>query len=201
MAYDIVVVLAFDIWHIYQGNVGDLGFFPIRRQSRSPSRLSHALPWLAFVAGWYTVLVAAACGFGRWSYTSPSWPIPFVADRSVSRQHPPAARRRDRLGFRYPAAWSVRGPDQGHAGNRSALVRRSQASGAISGWPSAHRRRRGGDVRDMPTQWIAYLTVLVDSAGTPPPWPALPIPLWVRMPAAAAVVVWGARRTVAGPCR
>ena len=38
------------------------------------------------------------------------------------------------------------------------------------------------------------IEMLRDSAGTPPPWPALPVPLWLRLPVAALIVLWGARR-------
>jgi hypothetical protein len=46
----------------------------------------------------------------------------------------------------------------------------------------------------LPTQWLGWLTMLRESAGTPPPWPALPVPLWLRLPIAAIVVLWGAPR-------
>jgi hypothetical protein len=46
----------------------------------------------------------------------------------------------------------------------------------------------------LPNQWLGWLGMLRDSAGTPPPWPALPIPLWIRLPIAAAIVFAGARR-------
>lgn len=36
--------------------------------------------------------------------------------------------------------------------------------------------------------------MLVNMAGTPPPWPALPIPIWLQLPVAAAIVWWGAKR-------
>ena len=45
----------------------------------------------------------------------------------------------------------------------------------------------------LPTQWVAWVEMVLGSAGTPPPWPALPVPLWVRLPIAALIVVWGAR--------
>jgi hypothetical protein len=36
--------------------------------------------------------------------------------------------------------------------------------------------------------------MLVEGAGTAPPWPALPIPLLPRLAVAAGIVWWGARR-------
>jgi hypothetical protein len=46
----------------------------------------------------------------------------------------------------------------------------------------------------LPQQWLDWVAMLASSAGTPPPWPALPVPLVPRLTVAAAVVWWGARR-------
>jgi hypothetical protein len=46
----------------------------------------------------------------------------------------------------------------------------------------------------LPTQWTAWIQMLRDNTGPMPPWPALPIPLVLRLPVAALIVLWGARR-------
>jgi hypothetical protein len=46
----------------------------------------------------------------------------------------------------------------------------------------------------LPSQWLGWLEMLRDSAGVQQPLPALPIPLWLRLPAAVVVIWWGARR-------
>ena len=45
------------------------------------------------------------------------------------------------------------------------------------------------NVRQSPTETLANGGVkLVPDAGVEPPWPALPVPLWIRLPLAAALV-------------
>jgi hypothetical protein len=44
-----------------------------------------------------------------------------------------------------------------------------------------------------PALWAGWIAFLLDSPGGTPGGPSVPVPLWVRLPIAAAVVVWGAR--------
>ena len=47
----------------------------------------------------------------------------------------------------------------------------------------------------MPDQWRTWVDVVIRNAmaGKSGTWAAVPIPLWIRLPFAVAVVVWGAR--------
>ena len=45
----------------------------------------------------------------------------------------------------------------------------------------------------MPRAWLDWFNLLIGLAGRDGTWAAVPIPFLVRMPAAIAVVVWGAR--------
>jgi hypothetical protein len=45
----------------------------------------------------------------------------------------------------------------------------------------------------MPGAWAEWFSVLASVAGRDGTWAAVPIPLWLRLPVAVAVVVWGAR--------
>jgi hypothetical protein len=45
----------------------------------------------------------------------------------------------------------------------------------------------------MPTAWRQWLDVIVANAGKGGTWASVPAPLLVRLPAAVALVVWGAR--------
>ena len=45
----------------------------------------------------------------------------------------------------------------------------------------------------MPAAWRRWVEVIIDNAGKGGTWASVPIPLWIRLPAAVALVVWGAR--------
>jgi hypothetical protein len=45
----------------------------------------------------------------------------------------------------------------------------------------------------LPQQWRDWVDVIVGNAGKGGTWASVPVPLWIRLPIAAAVVVWGAR--------
>ncbi len=45
----------------------------------------------------------------------------------------------------------------------------------------------------MPAAWVEWIGVLQASAGKGGTWAAIPVPLLVRLPLAAALVVWGAK--------
>src|SRR4051794_11499232 len=45
----------------------------------------------------------------------------------------------------------------------------------------------------MPLAWQQWAHVLIANAGRDGTWAAVPIALWVRLPIAVAIVVWGAR--------
>jgi hypothetical protein len=45
----------------------------------------------------------------------------------------------------------------------------------------------------LPDAWPRWLEVVVANAGKGGTWASVPIPLWMRLPAAVALVVWGAR--------
>ncbi len=192
VAYDIVAYYSFDLAHPYGGNVGDLGFFAYAPPIALVVAPFHALPWLTFVTLWYTVLFTCVAWLGRWSFLAVLAFPPVAIDLYHGNIHLLLAVA-IALGFRYPAVWSV-----------VLLTKVTPGIGLL--WFAARREWRNLGIAlgvtgaivaatlvFMPTQWAAWLHMLADSAGTPPPWPALPIPLWLRLPAAAAIVVWGAR--------
>ena len=45
----------------------------------------------------------------------------------------------------------------------------------------------------LPQQWRDWVDVVIANAGKGGTWASVPVPLWIRLPIAAAVVVWGAR--------
>jgi hypothetical protein len=152
-----------------------------------------ALPWPVFVAGWYALMVAALVWLGRRDLlllaAFPPVALNF-ADGNIHLFMAVAVV----LGFRYPAAWAF-----------ILLAKVTPGVGLL--WFVARREWRNlaialgataaialVTIGFMPAQWLGWLGMLRDSAGVQLPMPAVPIPLWLRLPLAAAVVWWGARR-------
>ncbi|MGH2512724.1 MAG: glycosyltransferase 87 family protein [Candidatus Limnocylindrales bacterium] len=98
------------------------------------------------------------------------------------------------IGFRYPAAWSL-----------VLLTKITPGIGLL--WFAVRREWRALGIAFGATAGIAAVSLLIDphawldwigvigaSAGkTSGTWAALPVPLWLRLPIAVLVVVWGAR--------
>lgn len=97
------------------------------------------------------------------------------------------------IGFRWPAAWAL-----------ILLTKVTPGIGLI--WFAVRREWRNLGIAlgatalviavsavIMPGAWIDWLRVLANVAGRDPTWAAVPIPFFVRLPFAIAVVVWGAR--------
>ena len=98
------------------------------------------------------------------------------------------------IGFRYPAAWSL-----------ILLTKVTPGIGLL--WFAVRREWRSlfialGATAGIvalslaidPRAWLEWIAVIGGSVGkTSGTWAALPIPLWLRLPIAVVVVVWGAR--------
>jgi Glycosyltransferase family 87 len=193
MAFDVVSYWRLDLAAPYHGRVGDLGFFPYSPAIALLFAPFAALPWIVFVSGWYAILFGALVFLGRRD-TLVLLAIPFVAIDLYHGNLHLLLGAAIVLGFRYPAAWGfvVLTKVTPGIGLLWFAVRREWRSLAIALGATAAVAALTFVL--LPSQWIAWINVLIDNAGTPPPWPALPIPLWVRLPAAAAIIVWGARR-------
>lgn len=151
------------------------------------------LSWPAFAALWYAMLIGALVWLGRRDVLILAAFPPVALNLSDGNIHLVLAAAMV-LGFRYPAAWSL-----------LLLTKVTPGIGLL--WFAARREWRSLAIAlgataaivlvtalFLPTQWLAWLHMLRESVGVPAPWPALPIPLWLRLPVAAVVVVWGARR-------
>jgi len=193
MAFDVVAYYNVDLANPYGGNVGDLGFFAYSPPIALILAPFTHLPWIVFVALWYVLLLMALVWLGRRELLVLLAFPPVAIDLYHGNIHLLLGSAIV-LGFRYPAAWSF-----------VLLTKVTPGVGLL--WFAARREWRQLTVAlgataaivaitfvMLPAQWMAWLNMLAESAGTPPPWPALPIPLWLRLPMAAAIVVWGARR-------
>jgi hypothetical protein len=98
------------------------------------------------------------------------------------------------VGFRYPAAWSL-----------VLLTKITPGVGLL--WFAVRREWRSLAIAlgataaivvvslvISPRSWLEWFGVVDSSVGkTSGTWAALPVPLWLRLPIAVAVVTWGAR--------
>ena len=193
LGYDIVAYWTVNLSAPYHGNVGDLGFFAYAPPIALVLAPFTLLPWPVFATGWYVLLVSTLAWLGkRQMLVLLAFP-PVALDLYHGNIHLLLAAAVV-LGMRYPAAWAF-----------VLLTKVTPGIGLL--WFAARREWRALAVAlgatalivaltaaFLPAQWLGWLEMLRDSAGTPPPWPALPIPLWLRLPVAALIVVWGARR-------
>lgn len=193
MAFDVVSYWGLDLAHPYHGGVGDLDFFPYSPAVALLFAPFAGLPWIVFVTGWYAVLLGAVAWMGgRSALVLLAFP-PVAIDLYHGNIHLLIAAAIV-VGFRYPAAWSA-----------VLLMKVTPGIGLL--WFVARREWRSLAIALgattaivavtfvlLPGPWIDWLNVLVTNAAIPPPWPALPIPLWLRLPVAAAIVWWGAKR-------
>lgn len=190
---DVVAYWRLDLAQPYHGTVGDLGFFPYSPAVAVLFAPFAGLPWPAFVAVWYALLIGALAWLGRRSFLVLLAFPPVAINLSDGNIHLFLAVAIV-LGFRYPAAWSA-----------VLLTKVTPGIGLL--WFVARREWRSLGIALgatgaivavtavlLPTQWVSWLNMLAQTSGTQPPWPALPIPLWLRLPAAAAIVWWGAKR-------
>ena len=97
------------------------------------------------------------------------------------------------LGFRWPVMWAF-----------VILTKVTPGIGLL--WFAVRREWRnlgialaataivaGASAVSMPVAWQQWVHVLIANAGRDGTWAAVPVALWVRLPMAAALVIWGAR--------
>jgi hypothetical protein len=149
------------------------------------------LPWQAFMAAWTAILLAAVRFLTgpRLLVFGVAFGAMEIAGGNISLLLASAIV----LGFRWPAAWAF-----------VLLTKVSPGVGLL--WFAVRREWRSlaialaatgivvlASAVFMPAAWPEWIDVLVANAGRDGTWAALPVPLWVRLPIAVAVVTWGAR--------
>lgn len=152
-----------------------------------------ALPWQAFMAAWTALLIGAVRFLTGPRLLAAGLLFPFtlmeVAGGNVSLLLAVAIV----VGFRWPAAWAL-----------VLLTKITPGIGllwfAVRGeWRSlaialgATAAIAAVSYLTMPGAWARWFEVIVDNAGKGGTWASVPIPLVIRLPAAVALVVWGAR--------
>jgi hypothetical protein len=174
------------------GEIGAYLYAPAFAQAISPLA---SLPWPWFAAAW-TALIAGAVAWlaGRWALPLLSTVV--VALELYLGQVDVMLGAAIVLGFRWPAAWAL-----------PLLTKVTPGVGllwfAARGEWGALARVAGGTAAIVAVSvaiggaepWLGWVGLLARSLTHPAEITGLDlaVPLWVRLPAAAALVVWGAR--------
>ena len=154
-----------------------------------------ALPWQAFMAAWTAILIGAVRVLSGPRLLAAGLLFPFAAMEIAGGNVSLLLAVAIVAGFRWPAAWAI-----------VLLTKITPGIGLL--WFAVRREWRslaiavGATVAIavvsfaiLPDQWRTWVDVVIRNiaAGKSGTWASVPVPLWVRLPAAVALVVWGAR--------
>ncbi len=152
-----------------------------------------ALPWQAFMAVWTAILVLAVRFLTGPRLLAAGLLFPFAAMEVAGGNVSLLLAVAIVIGFRWPAAWVI-----------VLLTKLTPGIGLL--WFAVRREWRSLAIALgataaiaavsfvlMPDQWRTWVDVVVRNAGKGGTWASVPIPLWIRLPASVALVVWGAR--------
>jgi len=151
------------------------------------------LPWQAFMAVWTALLIAAARFLTGPRLLAAGLLFPFTAMEIAGGNVSLFLAVAIVIGFRWPAAWAL-----------VLLTKITPGIGLL--WFAVRREWRHLAIAlvataaivavsfvMLPQQWRDWVDVVIGNAGKGGTWASVPVPLWIRLPIAAAVVVWGAR--------
>jgi hypothetical protein len=154
-----------------------------------------ALPWQAFMAAWTAILVLAVRFLTGPRLLAAGLIFPFAAMEVAGGNVSLLLAAAIVIGFRWPAAWSL-----------VLLTKITPGIGLL--WFAVRGEWRSLGIALgataaialvsfvlLPDQWRAWVDVVIQNAaaGKSGTWASVPIPLWIRLPFAIALVVWGAR--------
>jgi hypothetical protein len=151
------------------------------------------LPWQAFMAVWTALLIAAARFLTGPRLLAAGLLFPFTAMEIAGGNVSLLLAVAIVIGFRWPAAWAL-----------VLLTKITPGIGLL--WFAVRGEWRHLAIAlgataaivaisfvMLPQQWRDWVDVIVGNAGKGGTWASVPVPLWIRLPVAVAVVVWGAR--------
>ena len=154
-----------------------------------------ALPWQAFMAAWTAILLLAVRLLTGPRLLAAGLLFPFAAMEVAGGNVSLLLAVAIVVGFRWPAAWAI-----------VLLTKITPGIGLL--WFAVRREWRSLAIALgataaialvsfvlLPDQWRDWIDVVIRNvtAGRGGTWASVPIPLWIRLPAAVALVVWGAR--------
>jgi Glycosyltransferase family 87 len=154
-----------------------------------------ALPWQAFMAAWTALLIVAVRFLTGPRLFAAGLLFPFAAMEIAGGNVSLLLAAAIVLGFRWPAAWAL-----------VLLTKITPGIGLLWFAVRGEWRKLGIALAAtaaivvvsfllLPEQWRTWVDVVIRNAGggRSGTWASVPIPLWLRLPAAVALVVWGAR--------
>jgi len=154
-----------------------------------------ALPWQAFMAAWTALLLVAVRFLTGPRLLAAGLLFPFAAMEVAGGNVSLLLAVAIVIGFRWPAAWSI-----------VLLTKITPGIGLL--WFAVRREWRALAIvfgataaialvsfAILPDAWRTWIDVVIRNAaaGKGGTWASVPIPLWIRLPVAVAIVVWGAR--------
>ena len=171
------------------GTQGAYFYSPAFAQLTAPV---HLLPWQVFIALW-TVLLTAALVWqaGLWTALALLL-VPVFVDLTVGNIHLLLGAAIV-LGFRWPWTWSfvLLTKITPGVGLLWFAFRREWRSLAIA--LGATAAITAGSFAINPSLWFEWVDVLTATASGPDWQFIVPIPVWLRLPVAVAILFWGAR--------
>jgi hypothetical protein len=188
---------AFAYWSVdladpYRARVGDFGAFTYSPPMAALANLAGMLPWRTFLVLWTVVLVAAALWLGgRRALLVLAFP-PVAIELYFGNINLLIAVALV-LGMTRPWAWSfvlLTKPTCG-VGLLWFVARREWRNLAIV--LGATLAVVAASLVVLPGAWRDWIGLLLESGQRPPADTWLPIPIWLRLPVAGALVWWGAR--------
>jgi hypothetical protein len=189
--YDAFSYWAVDLNHLYAGHIGDLGWFPYSPALAQLASFFDVVPWTTFIFLWEALLVASVLWLGGRRFL---WLLAFppVAYELYYANINLLIAAAIALGMRYPAAWSF-------------VFVSKVTPGVALLWFVARGEWRhvfialaatlavaGASFAIAPHLWWEWLDAIQASSAAGPALSINP-PLLLRLPLAAALVVWGAR--------
>jgi hypothetical protein len=154
-----------------------------------------ALPWQAFMTAWTAILLIAVRLLTGPRLLAAGLIFPFAAMEVAGGNVSLLLAVAIVIGFRWPAAWAIvlLTKITPGIGLLWFAVRREWRSLAIALGATAVVALISFAI--LPDQWRAWIDVVIRNvaAGKNGTWASVPVPLWIRLPFAIALVVWGAR--------
>ena len=151
------------------------------------------LPWQAFMAVWTALLIGSVRFLTGPRLLAAGLIFPFTAMEVAGGNVSLLLAVAIVVGFRWPAVWALvlltkitPGIGLLWFAVRGEWRRLAIAVGATAAIVAVSAFM-------LPQQWRDWLDVVIGNAGKGGTWASVPVPLWIRLPIAAAVVVWGAR--------
>ncbi len=195
VGYDTFAYWSVQLPHPYWVAYGGLGSFPysppIAMLFTFIGQLA-ALPWWVFLWLWIAAMVATVIWLGgRWSLAVLAFP-PVALELYHGNIHLFIAAAIV-IGFAHPSAWAF-------------ILLTKATSGVGLLWFVVRREWRqlaiavgvAGTIAAVsfvfaPQLWSEWTHFVTGEAQGTPGGPSVPVPLWLRLPVAAAIVIWGAR--------